>query len=118
MVALNCTHWDPIFNSVIPDRDRKKWEGRVAGYRLAKSLLTDHMNKPENMKYGCYVALLDTCVEWIATAMRLEKPYTQKLLMNKPGGRFLITTKDYQAQTGHSDFEHRREKSGMFRDCE
>lgn len=77
----------------------------------AKTLHVDPMKQLNNMKYGCYPALLDTWGRWIAVAVHLKEPHKQKLLISKTSGQVHITAKDGRTQIGHIDFKHRWEKN-------
>lgn len=61
-MALNRTYGDPIFNSAIAKWVAKECEKKIARYTPTKTLLVDHREKPENLKKGCYEALLDMWV--------------------------------------------------------
>lgn len=54
---------------------------------------------------------MDTWVGWIAAALRLEKPYDQKLLIPRTDGGFVIIGRDWPPQTWNNDFERRRGKN-------
>lgn len=107
-VGVNRTHWGPIFNSAFFDRNKREGEEGIPRYMSTKTILVYHMEKPKNVKYGCFRVLLDMWVGWIAAAMRLEESYGQKLLICKTVGPFLITGKVCLPQTGYSECEHRR----------
>lgn len=49
-VSANHTHWDPLFNSSIPYRDRKEGEKRIALHKSRKTLLVDNIEKLGNSK--------------------------------------------------------------------
>lgn len=72
------------------------------------------MEKPKISKSGRYWALLDTWVGWITAAIRLDKPYTQILLIPKISRSFLIPGREFLSQTGHEDFEHHRRKNTWY----
>lgn len=64
------TNWDPVFKSAIPDRDKRERKEGVWRFTSTKTLLVEHMEKPDNIKYVCYRALLDTWVGRISSGMR------------------------------------------------
>lgn len=64
-----------------------------------KTLLAEHVEKPEIMKYCTYRALFDTPVGKIADAMDLEEPYSQTLFISETVERFLNNGKDGLLQT-------------------
>lgn len=106
------THGEPVFHSVVPERDRKKPEEIIARYTSTRTSPVDDMKKPRYMKNGRYRLLLGTWVEWIAAAMRLEELYAQKWIILSKGERFLITEKDCTVQTRYyNDFQRRRKNS-------
>lgn len=70
-----------------------------------KYLLMVHMEKPENVKHGCYRALLDTLVWWFAVATCREQPYARSLLISDTSWRFLMTWKNCPSQMEHTDIE-------------
>lgn len=52
------------------------------------------MEKLENMNFGCLSALLEMCVDWIATVKPLDEPYAQNVLTPNTDRRFLhLSTK-------------------------
>lgn len=71
-VGANRTTCVPIAISGIPDRDKTVQGQGIARYISTKTLLVHHM---KDTKYGCHWILLETWIQFLATAMRLEEPY-------------------------------------------
>lgn len=53
-MCASCTRWDPIFDSAIPYQDVGEREKRFARYTWTETLLIEHREKPENMRYARY----------------------------------------------------------------
>lgn len=104
-MASNRTHWDPISNFSIGDRDRKKPEEGAARFVATKMLLVHHIQKPEILKSSHFWELLDKCLGRNVVAMRVEELYVHILLMPSTGGRLLITANEYSPQTGRKSVE-------------
>lgn len=113
----NSTHWDLNFNSTISDRDRSQCENEMALYTSTKSLLAEHMENPELLMYGAYLALSDTRVGCIAAKIHLYEPYGHKLLIAMRARKFLITGRNCFPQTGHSDVIYHQGKVRCFLSC-
>lgn len=58
--ALQCglehKRWDPVFKSAILGRDRRKIEQKTAQRASIRTFPVAHMEKPEDIKYGCCCA--------------------------------------------------------------
>lgn len=108
---MNRTHKYSVFNTSIPERNTNEREEVAARYTPTRAFLDDHMQKPQNLKYACYRALLHTWVRWRAAPIRLEGPYFLNLLKPKTDALFHITEKDFSPRTGHSYSKHHREKN-------
>lgn len=58
-VGANRMNWDVLFNSPIPDRDRREQGEEIVQYASTKRILLDYMQKLEYIKYARYRTLLD-----------------------------------------------------------
>lgn len=52
-VHANRTHWDPIFSSVTPARDRNGRQKEIALYLSLKTLIANHKENLYNMNNRC-----------------------------------------------------------------
>lgn len=69
-MSLNRTHWDTNFDSARPDRHSRGQKKAVKRYTSTEAFLMGHVEKTENMKYGCSVLLLNAWVEQITAEVR------------------------------------------------
>lgn len=94
--------------------DRREREEGFVGCTLTKTLLVEHPDKREKMKYGRYPTLLDTWVGWRVVAVLLEEQCTQNLLIPKTVGPFLITEKGRPPQIWYDDVDYRRRTNAVY----
>lgn len=116
-LAANCIHRDPIFSSPTPDWDRKeRWE-KIHRYSSTKTFLAQLMEKPENMKYARFWALLNTGWNEFQQRCVRRNPTPQVFLLLKMGGRFLINRKDCSLPADTTTSGIVGEESGVFSYC-
>ena len=97
--------WNPIVNTALPDVDRNKRDMGFARYSSTVGLLMDTMETgTKNVPLAERRAHLDVWVGMAMSSLNIDGWGNSPVFIPRTGGRFLITGKHCERQTGHNDF--------------
>jgi hypothetical protein len=96
--------WNPIVNSGIVEDDENKRDMGVARYSSTLNLLMNRMESGDMVRLAERRAHLDVWVSMALASLDIDRGGSRPVFIPRTGGRFLLTGKHCERQTGHNDF--------------